>query len=130
MYITFLVFSKASQIKKLHIRPLHCYFVWYFEKTWTGLTHESPDQVLFMTWAKISIHEINQISTLTVSWKHKVHNAKFKLKSWRFNQNPDMWCAMEGGSYSAIQDAWCCQEILSFITCSSSPVNGPYCQQF
>lgn len=83
-----------------------------------------------MTWTKISIHEINQISTLTVSWKHKVHNVKFKLKSWRFNQNPDMWCAMEGGSNSAIQDAWCCHEILSFNTCSWSPVNGPYWQQF
>jgi hypothetical protein len=75
MYITFLVFSKASQIKMLHIHPLHCYFVCCFAKH-EQVTHESPDWGLFMTWAKISIHEINQISTLTVRCTHKVNNVK------------------------------------------------------
>jgi hypothetical protein len=103
MYITFLVFSKASQIKKLHIHPLHCYFVWYFAQQ-EQVTHESPDQGLFVTWAKISIHEINQISTLNVSQTHKVNNVKFVMKSLRFNQYPDIWCATEGGTYSAFQD--------------------------
>lgn len=63
----------------MHIHPLHCYFVWYFENK-NRVTHESPNQGLFMTLAKISIHEINKISTLTVSWTHKVHNVKFIIQ--------------------------------------------------